>query len=160
MINVRAEIDRLNTLTVRHLKAEFERLWGEPTRSHNKTYLVKRIVWRLQAMEQGDLTDRARTRAAELARDVDLRVRPLPEVHRSFEGATGVTTPLMPKPGTVLRRLYRGRTHEVEVLTEGFRYEGKVYRSLTAVANEIAGIGWNGKLFFGLTPRRRVKESA
>ena len=53
-------------------------------------------------------------------------------------------------PGTRLVREWQGRTHHVSVLASGFEYEGKTYRSLTAVARQITGTAWSGPLFFGL----------
>ena len=56
-------------------------------------------------------------------------------------------------PGTTLSRKYKGRTILVRVLRRGFEYEGKVYRSLSAVAKAVTGSHWNGYLFFGLTTK-------
>jgi len=60
------------------------------------------------------------------------------------------------KPGTRLIREWQGRTHEVTVLEDGFRWKDKTYRSLSVVARAITGTRWNGHLFFGLRPRRRA----
>jgi hypothetical protein len=62
----------------------------------------------------------------------------------------------LPAPGTLLTRDFKGRTHVVKVLTDGFEYEGRTYRSLSAIAGEIAGTRWNGFLFFGLNREERV----
>jgi hypothetical protein len=53
-------------------------------------------------------------------------------------------------PGTRLLREWKGRTHHVTVLDSGFEYEGKVFKSLTAITRTITGMGWSGPLFFGL----------
>jgi hypothetical protein len=53
-------------------------------------------------------------------------------------------------PGTRLLREWQGQTHHVTVLSDGFAYEGKIYRSLTAIARQITGTAWSGPLFFGL----------
>jgi len=63
----------------------------------------------------------------------------------------------LPMPGTVLTREYRGRTIAVTVLDEGFECEGKVYRSLSAVARAVTGTRWNGLLFFGLAGKGERK---
>lgn len=74
------DIDReqaaLRQMTVRQLRSRYQELFGEPPRSAHKEHLVRRLLWRMQALAEGDLTDRARRRAAELARDADLRIRP------------------------------------------------------------------------------------
>jgi len=60
-------------------------------------------------------------------------------------------------PGTQLIRQYKGRTVEVTVLEDGFEYEGRRYRSLSAVAKTVTGSHWNGFNFFGLAYKRRAK---
>ena len=62
-----------------------------------------------------------------------------------------------PIPGTRLVREWQGKRHEVIVLPEGFDYEGRPYRSLTAVARHITGGSWNGLVFFGLRRPARAK---
>jgi hypothetical protein len=54
----------------------------------------------------------------------------------------------LPPPGTILSRPYKGRTLQVQVLTEGFAFEGQVYPSLSAVAKAATGSHCNGYLFF------------
>lgn len=155
------EVRRLKELPVRLLREEYELLWGEPTRSNNKAFLVKRIVWRRQATERGGLSDEARQRALALAQDVELRVRPEKEIHRAYARAAASPEPaesgrsgLLPAVGTTLVREYRGRRIEVRVTQRGFEWEGDEYRSLTAVAEAVTGSAWNGRLFFGLSTRK------
>ena len=69
------EIAALPRLRVSELRVRFAEVCGEPTPSHNKVWLVKRIAWRLQARAEGDLSERARRRAEELTADADLRLR-------------------------------------------------------------------------------------
>ena len=68
------EIAGLARLRVSELRARFTAVFGEPTPSHNKVWLVKRIAWRLQALAEGDLSERARRRAAALVHEADLRL--------------------------------------------------------------------------------------
>lgn len=151
----------LPAMPVAALKERYLEVFGEATRSANKQWLIRRIAWRIQALAEGDLSERARRRAAELARDADVRLRPPtgPASLPPTEGArlmtvTGrivrQTDARLPVPGTVLRREYRGMQHEVHVLPSGFSHEGKTYRSLSAVAAAITGSHWNGFHFFGL----------
>src|SRR5262249_47185798 len=112
---------------------------------------VKRLAWRLQALAEGDLSERARRRAAELAQDADLRLsppRPTPT------GLSGKRHHRLPPAGTLLTRLYKGTTVEVRVLEHGFVYEGAIYSSLSAVAKAITGSHCSGYLFFRLLPSR------
>lgn len=67
--------------------------------------------------------------------------------------------PRLPKPGGVLTRTFKGKEIKVEVLDAGFAYDGKTWRSLSAIAKEVSGTSWNGYLFFGLQ-RRAKKDGA
>ena len=58
--------------------------------------------------------------------------------------------------GTHLVREWNGRTYQVEVLDNGYRFDGKTYPSLTAITKRITGTHWSGPRFFGLTPKRKV----
>ncbi len=57
--------------------------------------------------------------------------------------------------GTVLAREYKGDEIRVQVVENGFEWNGVVFRSLTAVAQAVTGSKWNGRLFFGLTKRKQ-----
>ena len=113
----------------------------------------------MQANVEGGLSERARQRAKELANEADLRLMP-PRGHEfqtnrneamSGKEVTESLDPRLPSPGTLLTRSYKGRTLQVEVLGDGFAFEGERYKSLSAVASAITGTRWNGFLFFGLT---------
>ena len=163
--NMNAEIAALKRMTPAQLRDKYAEVFGEPSRSGNKDFLFKRIAWRIQSLAEGDLSERARQRAAELARDADIRVTTprMPRTPRQPKASTGtpqatVTGTLprsaprdrLPMPGTILTRQYRGRLIEATVLPKGFEWEGEVYRSLSAVAKAVTGSHWNGFLFFGL----------
>jgi hypothetical protein len=63
--------------------------------------------------------------------------------------------PRLPKPGGILTRTFKGKEIKVEVLDAGFAYDGKTWRSLSAIAKEVSGTSWNGFLFFGLQTRAK-----
>jgi hypothetical protein len=162
--DVPATVKALARLTVPELKQRYAEVFGEPTRTNHKQYLVKRIVWRMQALREGGLSERARRRALELADDAEIRLS-APRAAANGPGRTVAAAfdagrpDSFPKPGAVLRREYKGRTVVVRVLPRGFEYEGDVYRSLTAIARKITGAHWNGVSFFGL-PSARGKTKA
>ena len=158
--NIATEVNALKAMTVTELRERYGEVFGEPTRCHHKDYLIRRIAWRLQALEQGDLSERARRRTEELANDADLRVFAPKEGPASNMPPTGHITNArisvshdnrLPMPGTVLTREYKGQTIQVMVLDTGFEYEGQVYRSLSRIAKLVTGSHWNGYGFFGLT---------
>jgi len=153
-LNIVNEVATLQRLTVGQLRQRFAEVFGEATAASNRTWLVKRIAWRLQALAEGDLYDRARRRAAELARDADLRLNPPPsKTTTTSPPPEPVNTPApvdhrLPPPGTILARPYKGQLVQVQVLTDGFAYAGRVYPSLSAVAKAVTGSHTNGFLFF------------
>lgn len=63
--------------------------------------------------------------------------------------------PRLPKAGAILTRKFKGKEIQVEVLDAGFAYDGKTWRSLSAIAKEVSGTSWNGYLFFGLQKRAK-----
>ena len=75
-INVGKEVAALARMTPAELRERYAEVFGEATVTKNRTWLVRRIAWRLQVLAEGDLSERARQRAIELARDADLRVIP------------------------------------------------------------------------------------
>ena len=158
--NVTHEIAALGRLSVADLRTRFAAVFGEPTQAHNKVWLVKRLAWRLQALAEGDLSQRARHRAAELVRDADLHLSPPRADQAPVDAAAPQETTLriqtddrLPRPGSLLTRRYKGRTLQVEVLEHGFAYDGQVYRSLSAVAKAVTGSHCSGHFFFGLAKK-------
>jgi hypothetical protein len=152
-VNVAREAAALQRLTVPQLRQRFAEVYAETTNAGNRAWLVKRILWRLQALAEGDLSQRARLRAQELANDADLRLNPpasltLPIPAPSPTAPRPQADERLPPPGTILARPYKGRTLQVQVLTEGFAFEGQVYPSLSAVAKAATGSHCNGYLFF------------
>ena len=63
----------LQRLTMHELRVRYTELFGETTAAKNRTWLLRRVAWRVQCLAEGDLSERARQRAAELASDADLR---------------------------------------------------------------------------------------
>lgn len=153
-LNVGKEITALRRLTVPQLRRRYTQVFGEDTQSRHKEFLVRRIVWRLQANEEGGLSDRATARARELASRSDVRLtepRPRPVAPGGETTAARVALPAddrLPMPGAVITRRYKNQTIEVRVLPKGFEFEGEVYRSLSAVAKQVTGTHWNGFQFF------------
>ena len=145
------DIDALRGQTVTQLKVKYRELFGDESRSNHKQFLVRRVAWRLQAIDEGDLSDRARQRALTLAQDADLRLTaPRSQPSAPTGPPRRYRDPRLPSPGTILTRNFQGKMLTVHVLEEGFRYEDRAYRSLSAVARQISGTQWNGFLFFGL----------
>ena len=158
------QIQGLSRMPVGELREKYLEVFGEETRSYHKDFLRKRIAWRLQALAEGDLSERARRRAGELANDADLRLRaprdrsrpgPAAEQARTAGRLSTSRDRRLPLPGTLLVRAFQARDLVVQVLDDGFAFEGRRYRSLSAIAREVTGSQWNGFAFFGLTRGKR-----
>ena len=169
-MNAKRKIAEIQTMTASQLRREYARIFGEETRSGNRQWLFRRLAWRLQSLAEGDLSQRARQQAEQLARDQDIRVIPPGGMDMThLENSLDLTLeapkhilrnrdPRLPMPGVVLKRKYKGRTHTVQVLASGFEYDGEFYRSLSAIAHAITGSQWNGFLFFRLTKSRKESQ--
>src|SRR5450432_2500117 len=113
-MNLAHDLATLPTLTVAQLRQRFADVFGEPTNATHKTWLVRRIAWRLQALAEGDLSERARQRAAELANDADIRLSPprlatsSPAPPQPKSAPANAARPRLPRPGTILIRVYKG----------------------------------------------------
>jgi hypothetical protein len=150
------QIARLQTLSVGELRVEWERLYGEPTRSRNKTYLWRRLAWRIQERAYDGLSDAAKARIVELSQEGFRRA----QIPRGFtpvasRPAAPRRDPRLPLPGSTVVRKYKGQDVRVTVLDDGFEWDGRRFDSLSEIALAVTGSKWNGWLFFGLTKRTR-----
>jgi hypothetical protein len=156
-LNVGKEVAAMQEMPVAQLRNRYAEVFGETTNARNKQWLLKKIIWRLQSMAEGDLSERARARAMEIASDADIRRRPpkapapKPDAPQS-PPITVASSPgnRVPIPGSTITREYKGRLLEVLVLDEGFEYAGEKFKSLSGVAKRITGSHCNGYLFFNL----------
>jgi hypothetical protein len=156
-LNIDKEVAVMQRMTVNELQQKFAEVFGEQPRGRHKQWLIKRIAWRMQANEEGGLSERALRRAMELANDADLRLT-APKTKPSDKSPQPVAQIVpsdnrLPMPGTLITRKYKGQTLQVKVLVDGFEFEGERYKSLSAVAKSITGTHWNGFHFFGLNKK-------
>lgn len=139
--DVAAEIARIGDLDAVALRALWP-TWFEtpvPVRMRKDT-LALLLAHRIQSVTLGGLTKTAaRTLDAVAAQEFGEATRA-----RAPDGRL--------KPGTKLVREYQGRVHDVEVVDDGYIWNGTRYRSLSAIAQAITGTKWNGLVFFGLKP--------
>jgi hypothetical protein len=128
---VYTEIERLSSLRIPELRARYRAVFGEDARTAHKQHLVRQIAWRLQVQAQGDLSERARRRALEIANDADLKTQVPAHWERKEltapSGRRARRAGRIPAAGTLLRRVYRDHTVVVKILADGFEYEGQRY---------------------------------
>lgn len=157
-------IDQLRHMTTAQLQLKYRELFGQPSHSNHKDYLFRRVAWRMQAVAEGGLSDRAREHAREIAIDADLRLcapnKPIetqPAVR--VANASRQLDPRVPPPGTQLIKRYKDETLTVTVLEDGYQYGERVYKSLSAIARQVTGTQWNGYVFFGLRQRQEQNHA-
>ena len=167
---IERDMATLKDMTPSQLRGRYAELHGEPSRSGNKQWLIRRCAWRIQALAEGGLSERARRRAKELARDQDLRaIPPNGSKMAPLDRPADVQQPArryirrthdarLPMPGGQVCRVYKNHLYVVDVLDDGFAYDGQRYQSLSAVAHAITGGHWNGFKFFNCEDTRKEVE--
>ncbi len=139
-----ARLAALKTTPLPALKAQWRDLFGKEPPSNNRRYLESRLAYRIQELAYGGLKPETLRRLEILGEQYD---------------SDNVTTRRIrhdakPVAGTRLVREYRGIEHTVTVLADGYEWQGRPYRSLSAIARAITGTRWNGLVFFGLKSQR------
>jgi Protein of unknown function (DUF2924) len=131
-------LERLEELGTVELKEEWARCHGAPAPSLASDLMRLGIAYKLQEKKKGGLS-----------RESKRLLRQAIAVARQDNAAA--TSPRRLTPGTRLVRDWHGTGHTVTVLDDGFEYDGRTWRSLTAIAEAITGTHRNGPRFFGLT---------
>ncbi len=131
------QIAALSDMSMDDLKSLWQELYEsvDPPAS-NRTYIIRRLTYRLQEIAYGGLPDDVQKRLHDLRGSVPTRINPKRKC--------------LPPPGTNLVREYQGIEHRVTVLPEGYEYEGRRYDNLSVIARLITGTRWSGPVFFGL----------
>ena len=142
---VLARLATLKAMSVKDLKTEWEKLIGSTAPNNSRTFLEIRIAYRIQELTYSG-PDRETRRMLDLLAD---------EVEGVARRKNQIADPRNPVVGTRLIREWDGVEQTVIVLTDGFDWQGRKYKSLSAVARAITGTRWNGYRFFGLRERKR-----
>jgi hypothetical protein len=140
-----SEIADLGDLDLYELRERWAKFYHRPApRFFRRDLLIRGIAYEMQAKVFGGLSPKTR--------------RQLQKIAAAAESSAGFTTADLPRrlrPGTRLVRAWKGVTHTVNVLEDGFEWQGKRYGSLSAIAKAISGTNWNGNTFFGLKQRKQ-----
>ncbi|RZI98566.1 MAG: DUF2924 domain-containing protein [Brevundimonas sp.] len=127
---IEAEVAGLAAMGLDDLRAVWRGRYGAPPKLRSPQLLRLNLAWRIQADAFGGLE-------AETKR-------------RLRRGGAGAAAADRLQPGVRLIREWKGMPHEVVVEESGFRYDGRVWKSLSEIARHISGARWNGPRFFGL----------
>jgi hypothetical protein len=141
-----AELDRLAVMPIAQLRARYRELFrADPPKAFGPDLLRRSVAHRIQEKAYGGLS-----------RSIQ---RLLDQMVKAFSAKPNgkIVLPRRIKPGSVLVREWKGRSHRVMVLADGFAYDGQTYSSLSEIAGLITGTRWNGPRFFGL--RSKTEEN-
>jgi hypothetical protein len=136
---VEAELDRLGEMPIAGLRLRYRELFrSDPPKAFGPDLLRRSVAHRIQEKAYGGLS-----------RPVQ---RLLDQMIKAYAATPGgkIVVPRRIKPGSVLVRQWKGRSHRVMVLADGFAYEGQTFSNLSEIAVMITGTRWNGPRFFGL----------
>ena len=139
-----ARLAALKTATTPELKAQWRDLFDSEPPPFNRRYLESRLAYRIQELAYGGLKPETVQRLERLGEELDGADRKKSRIRAD----------MMPIAGTRLIREWQGTEHVVTVTTDGFEWQGRPYKSLSAIARGIAGTRWNGWVFFGLKNQR------
>jgi hypothetical protein len=141
--DVHRQLASLRTATTPALKQQWRALFGNEPPAFNRAYLQSRLAYRVQELAFAALKSETVARLEALGEPVGGGNAVLRRIRADDQ--------LL--PGTRLVREHGGIEHVVTVLNAGFDFEGRPYRSLSAIARAITGTRWNGWTFFGLRGR-------
>lgn len=147
--SVLRQLAALQKMSMAELEDRWRDLYGSEPPLFRKSFLLKRLTYRIQELFYGGLGDDARGKLSEaVANDPLANI-----VRRKKTAKDGIADSGVILPGTRLLREWNGREYEVIATEKGFEYGGRNFRSLSAIATEITGTKWNGVVFFGLKRR-------
>jgi DUF2924 family protein len=146
---VEAELDRLAAAPIAHLRARYRELFrSDPPKAFGPDLLRRSVAHGIQETAYGGLL-----------RPIQ---RLLDQMIKEYAAKPGgrIVMPRRVKPGSMLVRQWKGKSHRVTVLAEGFDYDGKTFGNLSEIAVLITGTRWNGPRFFGLRSKTAESEQA
>jgi hypothetical protein len=139
-----ARLAALKNAPTSELKQQWRELFDTAPPPFNRRYLESRLAYRIQELTYGGLKPEMVRRLEKLGEQLDGGDR-----QKSRLPANN-----MPIVGTRLLREWQGVEHVVTVAIDGFEWQGRPYKSLSAIARAITGTRWNGWVFFGLKNQR------
>jgi hypothetical protein len=136
-----ARLAALKTATTPELKAQWRDLFDSEPPPFNRRYLESRLAYRIQELAYGGLKPETIRRLERLGEELDGGDNKKRGIRADRD---------RPITGTRLLREWQGVEQIVTVTADGFEWQGRPYKSLSAIARAITGTRWNGLVFFGL----------
>lgn len=144
------EIMTLKNAPVGELIRRYKELYGEDATGAHRLYLWRKIAYKLQERKYGSLSAKAQDRLKVFIDEYDPINNKALRPDKPVSCLPTTKDKWLPIPGTVITKEYKAAKYPVKVLEKGFEYNGKIYKTLSAIAKEITGAHWNGYLFFNL----------
>jgi len=157
MKSIVREIRDIQAMSVTELQAKWRELYGgEVCLSRSRSYMVKKLSWRVQELAYG-VPAPAEDRIEEPAPNSPVRPRTTTTavLSRAPRNVHRISDPRRPTPGTIITREWHGRELRLLVVENGFELDGVRYASLSEAARVATGQRWSGPLFWGLKKRSR-----
>lgn len=151
--SVLRQLAALQPMTLEQLQEKWRDLYGTEPPLYKKQFLTAKLAYRIQEILHGGLSETARNHLRQTAQTD-------PHTNLDLSKPAKKKSPESILPGTRFIRYWHDVRYEVIATENGFEYQGRPFRSLSAVAREITGTRWNGKVFFGLKGRKRGIEHA
>lgn len=148
--SVLRQLATLQKMKLPELQDKWRDLYGTEPPDFSRTFIQKRLAYRIQELFYGGLAQTAKIRLEHLAENDPVAMLQQKNDTVKKPNRTGKVC-----PGTRFIREWNDTRYEVVAKEKGFEYNGKMYRSLSAIATEITGVRWSGNLFFGLRKRSR-----
>ena len=142
--DVLGRLAALRTAPIAELKEQWRSLIGKEPPPFSRTYIQSRLAYRIQELAYGGLKPEIVARLEALGEQLDGGNIVLRRIRHDAK----------PIAGTRLIREWKGVEHHVTVMVDGYAWQGRPYKSLSAVARAITGTRWNGLVFFGLKNQR------
>ena len=146
--SIPARLAALKTTPTPELKKQWRDLFDSDPPPYNRRFLESRLAYRIQELVYGGLKPETIRRLERLGEELDGGDRT-----KSRKRADHSDRPIT---GTRLLREWKGVEQVVTVLADGYEWQGRPYKSLSAIARAITGTRWNGLIFFGLKNQRRA----
>jgi len=141
---IEPELAQLVRVRINELRKRWRAIFRiEPPSAFGPDLLRRGIAQRIQEQHYGGLS-------AQVQRQLNQIVKALEK-----KPSGRIELPRRIKPGAILVRTWKDKSHRVTVLNDGFAFEGRVHKSLSEIARYITGTRWNGPKFFGLRPTRQ-----